>query len=175
MKKNIVWQNYNYNIDDWKEFLDEEYPDVVDEYDKYMIIDKMNDFYLDDERTNLDITLKENIFIIANIGRWCGRRIGYKELGSNNIADCLRFELDCDFAEWYVDNYGRFCSRQTHHDGTHFLQYLAWKDGVTDEQKERVLDGIYSGRISKRTLRRYTENIGKYIANIYGWKICGRR
>lgn len=70
----------------------------------------------------------------------------------------------------------KYCSEmgitpQSHHDGTHYLLYRAWKKGVTDEQKKNVLDGLYFGTISQRAVRRYTEGIGKYIAEVYGWRV----
>ena len=35
MKKHIIWSNQNINVEDWQDFLDECYPDVTDEFDKY--------------------------------------------------------------------------------------------------------------------------------------------
>ena len=174
MKKHIVWQNYDVDINDWKDFLEEEYPNVTEEYKQYDLIEKLNNAYLDDERLNLSRKLDGEIIAIADIGRWDGRKIGYKELHRNNLADCLHFEKDCDYAEWYVDMYGNFKSRQSHYDGTNYIVYRAWKKGVTVEEKERFLDALYFGKISQRTIRRYTESLGKYVANVYGWKLCGK-
>lgn len=94
MKKYIVWQNYNIDPEeeDYKDFLEEYYPDVTNEEEKYYIIKELNYQYLDDERACLDILLDNDIIILADIGLWDGRRRGYKELHSNNIADCLQFE-----------------------------------------------------------------------------------
>lgn len=173
MKKYIVWQNYNIDPEeeDYKDFLEEYYPDVTNEEEKYYIIEELNYQYLDDERACLDILLDNDIIILADIGLWDGRRRGYEELHSNNIADCLQFEKNCEYVEWYVDQYGNFKSTQSHHDGTHYLLYRAWKKDVTEEQKENVLDGLYNGSVSQRTIRRYTEGIGKYVAKVYGWRV----
>lgn len=171
MKKYIIWQNYNVNLKDYEDFLEEYYPDITSEEEKYYIIEELNNQCLEDERARLDILLDDDIIIIADIGLWNDRRRGYKKLHSNNIADCLQFAEDCYYAEWYVDPYGNLKSRQSHHDVTHYLLYRAWKKGVTDEQKENVLDGLYNGTISQRTLRRYTEGIGKYVAEVYGWRV----
>lgn len=173
MKKYIIWQNYNIDLEeeDYKNFLEEYYPDVTSEEEKYYIIEELNNQYLEDERANLNILLDDDIIILADVGRWDGRHRGYKELHSNNIADCLQFSQDCNYAEWWVDSYGNLKSRQSHHDGTHYLLYRAWKKGVTEEQKENMLEGLYNGIISQRTIRRYTEGIGKYVAEIYGWRV----
>lgn len=173
MKKYIIWQNYNIDLKDEnnKDYLKQYYPEVTSEAEKYCIIEELNNFYLEDERARLDILLDDDIIIIADIGLWDGRRRGYKELHSNNIADCLQFEKNCEYAEWYVDQYGNFKSTQSHHDDTHYLLYRAWKKGVTNEQKENVLDGLYFGTISQQTIRRDTEEIGKYVAKVYGWRV----
>ena len=173
MKKYIIWQNYNIDLEeeDYKDFLKEYYPDVTSEEEKYYIIEELNSQYFEDERVNLNILLDDDIIILADIGRWDGRHRGYKELHSNNIADCLQFAEDCDYAEWWVDSYGNLKSRQSHHDGTHYLLYRAWKKGVTEKQKESVLEAIRRSTISQRTLRRYTEGIGKYVAEVYGWRV----
>lgn len=171
MKKNIIWQNYNIDLKDYEDFLEEYYSDITNEEEKYRIIEELNNYHLEDERVNLDILLDGDIIIIADIGLWNGRRRGYKELHSNNIADCLQFAEDCKYGEWFVDSHGNLKSRQTHHDGTHYLLYRAWKKGVTEEQKESMLDGLYNGTISQRTIRRYTEGIGKYVAEVYGWRV----
>lgn len=170
MKKNIIWQNYNFNLDNWQDYL-LECPDIKKEEDKYSLIEELNYYFLQDEKINLYKKLDGDIIVLANIGLWNGRKMGYRELYSNNIADCLQFEKNCDYAEWYVDQYGNFKSTQSHHDGTHYLLYRAWKKGVTDEQKDNVLNAIYNGTISQRTLRRYTESLGKYIAKVYGWRV----
>ena len=107
MKKHIIWTNYDLNYEDWREDLEEEYPDFTEEK-IYEIMYEMNDDYLYDERVNLNITLNEDIIIIADLGLWFGRRYGYKELNSNNIKDCLYSE-DCDFVTWYVDRYKNLC------------------------------------------------------------------
>ena len=173
MKKHIIWQNYNIDLEeeDYKDFLKEYYPDVTSEEEKYYIIEELNNQYFEDEHVRLNILLDDDIIILADVGRWDGRHRGYKELHSNNIADCLQFSQDCAYAEWWVDSYGNLKARQTHHDGTHYLLYRAWKKGVMNEQKENVLDGLYNGTISQRTIQRYTEGIGKYIAEVYGWRV----
>lgn len=173
MKKYIIWQNYNINLNDYKDFLEEHYLYITDETEQYCLVSELNYDYLDDERLNLSLNASGGIIAIADIGIWYGRRRGYRELHSNNISKCLEFERDCDYAEWYVDIYGNFKSRQSHHDGTHYITYRAWKEGVTDEQKERVLDALYYGGVSDRTIRRYTESLGKYVAAVNGWKVRG--
>ncbi len=46
---------------------------------------EINGDYLDDERMNLDVQLSQPILVIADLGLWHGRRMGYKEIPSGNI------------------------------------------------------------------------------------------
>lgn len=168
MKERTIWQNYDLNYEDWKADLEEDYPDE-DGYNEQFRIDRMyeiNDEYLDDERINLNIRTN-GIVALGDIGRWNGRVSGYKEIKSGNIADCLY--SDCDYCHWYVDRYKNFRMTGHHHDGTNYVLYREWKDGITEEQKENFLDKAYYGKLTKNDISRYTKSLGKKIAEVYGW------
>lgn len=158
MKKHIIYTD-NYNFEQYIEDYNEE--PVLENYYEYM------NEWIDDERDNLNIKTN-GIIAIAGLGLWNGCRIGYKEIG-DNISDCLY--TDCDYAEWYVDSYGHFKCDASHHDGTNHIIYKEWKDGVTEEQKQMVMDKIYMGTCTERILRRYTNNLGYKIAKVYGWHL----
>ena len=172
MKNNkyIVWTSW-INEDDWRDAIKEdcEANDVEYEEDSlYYMAYELNNSYLEDERMNLDIDIPNGIIAIANLCLWSGHRIGYKEIGEN-ISDCLYY--DTNEAEFWVDSHGVFHASMSHHDGTNYVVFKAWKDGVTEEQKENVLDALYNGRCTERMLRRYTRNLGEDIAKVYGWKV----
>ena len=170
-KKHTIWQNYDINLDDWKDYLEEEYPEVEDEDEQYELIEELNSQYLDDERINLGFTEEPNgIIAIANLGFWDGSVSGYKEVEGNMISDCLKFEKSCWYAEWYVDELNDLRSRQSHHDGTHYILYRAWKDNISDEQKENFMDKIYEGKATRADITRYTRRLGDDIAKVYGWR-----
>ena len=162
-----IWQNYDINEEDFQEYFDEF--GIDDEYEKFMTANQINDEYLEDERANLNIELPEDIVCIADIGLWNGRRHGYKLLKSNNLADCLKFESSCEYAEWYVDSHSNLRSRQTHHDGTHYVLYRMWKEGLSETQKENFLEKIYVGKASRKDISRYTKRLGDAVAQVYGW------
>ena len=84
----LIWSNYNIDYEDWREELEEEYPDLSED-ERYLKMLEINNDYLDDERTNLNIQLNQPIIVIADLGLWNGRRSGYKEIESGNIRDCL--------------------------------------------------------------------------------------
>ena len=158
MKKHIIYTDY-VDYDEWAEQYRKDYGEEPEW-----------EFFFEEQNANIacereNLNIKTNgIIAIANIGLWNGRRTGYKEVG-DNISDCLY--TDCDYAEWYVDSYGRFKCDETHHDGTNHIIYKEWKDGVTEEQKEMVLDKIYMGTCTERILRRYTNNLGTDQRHLY--------
>lgn len=170
--KTIIWSNYNLNLDeDWEDFLNEVYPEITDEYEKYNIIADENDRYLEDEIDNLDYALPTEIIIIGNLGLWNGRvPYAYKETKNKNLKDCLRFENGCDYAEWYVDNKNNLRSKQSHHDGTNYYLYRMWKEGLSDTQKENFLNKIYTRQVTSKDITRYTKSLGKIVCDIYGIK-----
>ena len=168
-KHHIIWSNECYVRGDQEELFNElkfEYPEAT-KYDLYDLMNDINNEYLYDERINLNIDLHDNIVVIADLGLWNGRHYGYKEIG-NNIAECLY--SDCDFVTWYVDRYNNLCCTEIHHDGTNFLTYRVWKEGLSDTQKENFLDKIYEGKATSRDITRYTKRLGDYINQVYGWK-----
>ena len=62
---------------------------------------ELNDCYLEDARVNLNVRLNQPILVIADLGLWDGRHMGYQEIQSGNIRDCLYG--DTDYTTWYVD------------------------------------------------------------------------
>ena len=102
---------------------------------------ELNADYLDDERTNLNIQLSQPILVIADLGRWNGRVMGYKEIPSGNIQDCLY--SDTDYSTWYMDKLGDLRCDAVHHDG------VATRADIT----------------------RLTRRLGDEIARVYGWEI----
>ena len=167
--EHIIWQNYDVNIEDYKDYLDEEFPDL-DEYEQWEEANELNNTYLEDEKCNLNKVLPTEIIIIGDLGFWNGRvKFAYKELNSNNLSDCLRFERDCEYAEWYVDKYKNLRSKQSHHDGTNYLLYRRWRDGLTDTQKENFLNKMYYGKATEKDITRYTKRLGDIVSEIYGW------
>ena len=164
MKKHVIWSNINLDINNWKDFLEEEYPEVEDECEQYGLIDELNNEYLDDERCNLNRVLDGRILVIGDLGRWNGRVNGYKIIDGQNIRDILY--SDCDYCEWYSDGYN-IRSTQHHHDGSNLLLYRVIRE---DRNIDNLLDAIYNGEeITKNKLNYYTKSLHKAVADVYGW------
>ena len=166
-EKRMIWQDIHLDLDDWIVDLKEEYPDLG----KDALTQKMyelNAEYLDDERANLNIQCDTDIIVFGDIGRWNGRREGYKIIESGNIKDCLYSE--CDMNEWYVDRDGDLRSTQIHHDGRNYLYYRKFKDGLSSDEREDFLDKFYDGNATQEDIDRVTDKLGGMIAEVYGWE-----
>ena len=86
--RHVIWGDINLNFEDWKDDLTEQYP-VLSEDELIQKMHEINAEYLGDERVNLNVQLSQPILVIADIGRWNGRVIGYAEIKSGKICDCL--------------------------------------------------------------------------------------
>ena len=170
--RHIIWSDLNLDLDDWRESLEELYPDYPED-ELYDIMVKSNAENLYDERVNLDIQLSQPIIVIGDLGRWNGRVSGYKMIDSGNIKDCLY--SDTDYTEWYVDRYGDLRADAVHHDGTNHYLYRVFKDGVTDTQIENLQDKIYNGKATRADITRVTKRLGDDIAGVYGFSIPKQR
>ena len=124
---------------------------------------------LGDEKMNLDIETGGYILAFANVGRWDGHHIGYKEIGTN-VNEILESYYGGDDCEWYADKYNvRAISYD--HDGR---TYMVFRYVDTEEEMERLCEKIYDGRIkTERELFRSTKSIRPFVARTYGWKEYG--
>lgn len=175
INKNIIWSNYNLDLDDWMEGIKEtlELNDVdYSDWDEYKFYNEMiesNNDYFDDERMNLDIPTEGRIIEIADVGLWNGRRMGYNLLNKHNINACLNFKTNCDFGEWWVDSHNNLRSRQSHHDGCHYILYREVKPEISSDQLDNFCWKIYEGKATAKDITRYTRSLGKRVKNVFGW------
>lgn len=170
--RHIIWSDMNLHLDDWREDLRENYPDISED-ELYEMMCEINADYLDDERANLDILLSQPIIVIGDLGRWNGRVMGYKMIESGNIKDCLY--SDTDFTEWYVDKYGDLRADAAHHDGVNHYLYRVFKDTATDTQIENLQYKLYEGKATRADITRITRRLGDEIAAVYGFHIPKQR
>lgn len=169
--KHIIWSNYDLDYENWRDDLEAEYPELSEE-ERNERMYEINGDYLDDERVNLNIQLSRPILVIADLGLWNGRRMGYKEIPSGNIRDCLY--SDTDYSTWYVDKLGDLRCDAIHHDGTNHYLYRTYKDGVSDLQIDRLKEKLYNGTATRVDITRVTRRLGDEIAKVYGFDIPHR-
>lgn len=165
-----LWSNYALDYEDWRADLEAECPELS-ESDRIALMYEINDEYLNDERVNLDIELSRDIIVIADIGLWCGRRTGYRDLKSKNIKDCFYFDRDSDYATWFVDSMGDLRCDMVHHDGTNHLLYRVWRDSATEDDIEDLKEKLYRGTATRADIVRVTKRLGDYISEVYGFKL----
>lgn len=168
-----IWQNYDLNLEDWREGLIEDrelnnLPTDVDDDELMEDMYELNSYYLEDEQMNLNIKTEGRIVAIADIGLWDGRRMGYK-LYDHNISDCLTFFNDCAFADFWVDRYDFRC-KQSHHDGMHCCTFREIKPNLSSDQADNFLWKVYTGKATQKDITRYTRSLAPYIKEVYGWK-----
>lgn len=170
--RHIIWSDYALDYEDWIEFLESEYPDLS-ESERFALMYEMNGDYLNDERSNLNIQLAQPIIVIGDLGLWYGRRMGYKEIESGNIRDCLY--SDTDYSTWYVDKLGDLRCDAVHHDGTNHYLYRTYKDGVRESQIDLLKEKLYRGTATRADITRVTRRLGDEIAQVYGFSIPRQR
>lgn len=170
--RHVIWGNINLDLEDWRDDLEMNYPERSED-ELYSIMYELNDKYLDDERTNLDIQLSQPIIVIGDLGRWNRRVMGYKMIASGNIKDC--FYADTDFTEWYVDKYGDLRANAIHHDNANYYLYRVFKDGITDKQIENLQNKLYYGKATRADITRVTRRLGDDIAKVYDFSIPKQR
>lgn len=159
--KHIIWTN-DLDYNDWKYDLEADYPDLT-ESERISLMYEINDEYLEDERANMNKELYRPIVMIGSIERWDGRRAGIKFLKGTNLNDCLSGTCG-DYIEWYVENHDIQCN-DAHHDGTNHYIYRALRDITPDEFEEYAAEHSFVEAIEK-----YTEPLGHYVAEIYGFE-----
>ena len=172
--KHTIWTN-RLDLEEYRNSMPpEEIAGLTDEELTSRMCEE-NELWLSDEKENLSkIQYNEPLLIISDLGLWRGRFPGYKDVDSGKLTDC--FSCTCgEFVEWYVDMYGNLRCDDTHHDGTNHHLVRVWKDGISDHLREKLHDAILSGHATPTLYGRYTNAVGKDIANVYVWKVRGMK
>lgn len=172
--RHIIWSNYDLDYEDWRDDLEENYPDLTEE-ERIALMYEINDDSLNDERANLDVQLSQPILVIGDLGLWHGRRMGYREIQSGNIRDCLYSGRDDMYSTWYVDKLGDFRCDAVHHDGTNHYLYRAYKPGIRESQIDLLKEKLYRGIATRADITRITRRLGDDIAKVYGFSIPRQR
>ena len=101
--------------------------------------------------------------VIGSLGLWHGRVSGYKEF--RDLTDAFRSEYE---SVWYIDR-GNLKAVEYHHDGINSLLFRAWKDDLSDDQKDHFLEKILRGTYTAWDVSRYTRSVSSELqeAGIY--------
>lgn len=178
----VIWSNKDLDLEAYKKDLaDSENEEMLlcSDRELYNAMWEENGIWLDDERRNLDIDIDTEIICIADIGLWDGRRSGYRLQGISNIGQCLCLSNSCEEGMFYVDPKTKdLCCTESHHDGTNFLRFRAFRKGISESKRESLFDAILNGKRDPDTMEMLIESttkaLGPTIAKAYGWKLSGQ-
>lgn len=161
-KIRTIW-NSEIDLEDWKDFIEEEYPEYTDETFLFERCSNMNEIYLEDEKINLNKILNNPIIAFSSLGLWDGRKYGYIPLKNNlnNIFDISMY----DETHWYTDQYDVRC-KNYHHDGVNFYLFRELKDL---KYMDIIRKKLFEGNLIKKDITRYTRSLKPYVKNIYGF------
>lgn len=164
-KIRTIWDEL-VDTDEWIDEIREDYPDCDDDELKEIARELLYE-YLNDERVNLDKEVEGEIVIIADLGLWNGRRVGYGTTNSTNIKDILNPKVNGQsYCHWYSDGYN-ICCTESHHDGTNYYKYRVVRPGRDiNKLREKILCGE---EITTSMINYYTRSLLPEVAAVYGW------
>ena len=84
-----------------------------------------------------------------------------------DLSDCLTRINRQAFYEWQVVSDELVGYEQTEEDESEIF-YRSFKDGTSRQERQAVLAGFKSGRLTDATLNRYTEKLGLKVAERMG-------
>jgi hypothetical protein len=164
--KTYTIYNTDIELQDYEEYIAEEYAELETEEEKYTLCNYLKEEEYFDAKDLLNIQLNNDIYCIGDIGRWNGRQYGYKVIKSGNIQDILYSE--CDFCNWYIDKHKNIRFEGAHHDGRSYYLYREVKSSLTDTQRENFEELLYSGKATQRHITYYTKAIGVHVLKAWG-------
>jgi hypothetical protein len=162
--KKIIWSS-EVNLEDYKEYFEEEGMEDVDDYKKMEIAQSFSDMHLQELIKELDIDLDGRILVIADLGTWRGRFNGYKILNGRKLSDIFHSTED-DHMTWYYDGYN-IRGKGIHHDGTNYYEFREIRE---DRDISRFTSMIYNDEIYGRDkVNYYTRSLRSKIKEAMGW------
>lgn len=163
----LIWDS-DPDYEEWREDLEKSMPDASEE-ERRDVMHAANRDALQFGREELAYRYPREILVIARLDLWDGRRDGYREIKSGQLADCFEAGRDTLSVRWYLDRRGDLRCDDTHHDGTNHYLYRVWRKGVGDERKQRLKAKILDGTVTRDDIARATERLGDEIGRVYGW------
>lgn len=134
-------------------------------------VTEMDSELYDEFLQSYNIAVGADIVVIASLGLWNGRRMGYKELHSPVYSDCFSSCIDDYIGEWIITKETQdLCARVSHHDGTNYYLYRKFKD-ISDVQRANFLDKIYKGTVTRGDITRLSSPLGKDILSLSGYEL----
>ena len=155
-----IWTSDVYDEDYFAE-LRENYPDLSEDEIWSIAIDGNNET-LDEIRANLsDVIFPNQIIIIGNIGRWNGPVNGYKIL-DGKLSDCFQSFVHGDSELTFTFKDKDLHATEIHHDGRNYYRFRAFRDNMTEQQKQNFIHRVCSGVVTEHDIAYYTKTVMPY-------------
>lgn len=159
--KRVIFNSDSYSYEDAKMYLIEdqgiENPSDDEIWDE---INFCNNLAIKDERFEFairDKNINGPIIVIADVGRWNGRRTGVKRF--NHFEEIIDFMTHYDSFEIYIDKYD-LRGVGHHHDGTDFLMFRMVPEMFNwDTVEYNILSNVETERVTKY----YTRSLRKFL------------
>ena len=170
MERYTIWSNRDLKLDDWRETVLENAPELAgDEAAMERRMLELNNLRLLDARINFDEELDGAILAIGEV------RVGeetapvYKLFPSQNPSAI--FYTDSPTAEWYVDTDGELRSFHEYPGGTVSVRYRVFRENTEPEIVQLLMERIGAGLAPEELIRRHTTRLGEHAALIYKLKL----
>ena len=166
--KHTIYDSTAY--EDYAEFIREEYPDIEENSNEWWeIVSEEQGFLYEEELLNLS-TVEGDFIALADVGRWNGRHIGYKEIGYTSLDEAVKELNHRDYIDITFGIEDDFVYEGHHHDATNYITLREWRKGLSDEAKERFLDKVYYNEVTEKEIRWYTKSIANKVNKVFGWR-----
>jgi hypothetical protein len=167
--RHVMWSNENLDLDDWREDVSRSSIPVVRKMSSIEIMCESK------RRLSLRRACEPEYpaypsrsLLIADLGLWNGRRMGYKEIPSGNIRDCLYLEdTTTPPGTWTRRATSVVMTFTMTAPTTIFTAFI--KTDVSESQKDRLKEKLYEGTATRADIVRITRRLGDDIGKVYGW------
>ena len=166
--KHIIYTTENDFTEDFKDYEKANDCVLTEEQKEYLAFDWAVDNFKF-EKENLDnVNLKYNtpLIAVANLGRWNGRCVAYKEI--NEISDFIDWGGCYDFVEVYADRYN-VNAILADHDGTTYATLRQLKPNRSYDNFTNKLLNCKNEAEAKKLITSYTVSVVKAVNVLYGW------
>lgn len=166
--KHIIYTTENDFAEDFKDYEEANDCVLTEEQKESLAYDWAVDNFNYEKESLDNINLKYNtpLIAVANLGRWSGRCIGYKEI--DEISDFINWNGRYDFVEVYADRYN-VNAILSDHDGTTYATLRQIKPNRSYDNFTEKLLNCRNEAEAKKLITSYTVSVVKAVNELYGW------
>lgn len=138
-----------------------------------------NSLQYEDEMAKLrHITSDTGFVVLAELGLWNGKRVGYKYLQARTLIEVIQWLVGRadGYVHIYVEKNGRSSDvivQDRHHDGDNYYRIRVpnakWTYTTENRVDETVLSGKNTNEVKIKTINHYTKSVAPAVCSVYGW------